>query len=307
MQAAMTSTSPPMTVGKSDSSVLLNKRVINIPDAQDATSSSTNARHQSALFPKSHEESLKVWRNDMSVSAMKHFNMSRIDAEEWAMSLPIPSSFSATPALPPRRTSHERQAELNVQPSKTYVPQELATSTYESPFQQSYPQEPTASPETYPHAGVESTKKPITYVNEWDASLTDDLERLPLPFAGENLIGETDSSPFPDMGSTELTEKASAGIDTSCSPQTNDKESETRMELRPSQITVQILDPKPYFNTDNKSSHASDKFITHDDYSNAYGILSQAYSLSKRSLSYSQGYPPLSHTIQLTLATISLQ
>lgn len=40
---------------------------------------------------------LNEWRNEMVLSAVKHFNMERADAEEWAMRLPIPSSLSAAP------------------------------------------------------------------------------------------------------------------------------------------------------------------------------------------------------------------
>ncbi|KAF7947724.1 hypothetical protein EAE96_008804 [Botrytis aclada] len=44
----------------------------------------------------SESKPLKSWRNDMTLSAMKHFNMNITDAEEWANKLPIPSSLSAT-------------------------------------------------------------------------------------------------------------------------------------------------------------------------------------------------------------------
>ncbi|KAF7869948.1 hypothetical protein EAF04_004732 [Stromatinia cepivora] len=41
-------------------------------------------------------EFLKIWRNEMALSAVKHFNMDKKDAEEWAIRLPIPSNIPAT-------------------------------------------------------------------------------------------------------------------------------------------------------------------------------------------------------------------
>ncbi|KAJ8060189.1 hypothetical protein OCU04_010533 [Sclerotinia nivalis] len=43
-------------------------------------------------------ESLKIWRNEMALSAVKYFNIEKKDAEEWAMRLPVPSKIPATTA-----------------------------------------------------------------------------------------------------------------------------------------------------------------------------------------------------------------
>ncbi|KAF5872502.1 putative binuclear zinc transcription factor protein [Botrytis fragariae] len=56
---------------------------------------SFSAEESRQLDTSSVSRPLLSWRNEMALSAMKHFNMTIKDAEEWANNLPIPSNLSA--------------------------------------------------------------------------------------------------------------------------------------------------------------------------------------------------------------------
>lgn len=57
---------------------------------------SVDSFHSAVSSHNEDEESVKIWRNEMALSAVKHFNMEKKDAEEWAMRLPVPSKVLAT-------------------------------------------------------------------------------------------------------------------------------------------------------------------------------------------------------------------
>ncbi|CAD6446382.1 4b0c5c29-b53a-4a42-a15f-3a191b5f48cd [Sclerotinia trifoliorum] len=65
---------------------LLNSRALESVDSFHSAMSSQNEDG----------ESVKVWRNEMALSAVKHFKMEKKDAEEWAMRLPVPSKILST-------------------------------------------------------------------------------------------------------------------------------------------------------------------------------------------------------------------
>ncbi|TGO66932.1 hypothetical protein BOTNAR_0051g00120 [Botryotinia narcissicola] len=86
-----------------------------VSDRHDKPSFSAEERHQLST---SESESLKGWRNEMVLSAMNHFNMNLLDAEEWAKHLPVPSNISAT-------TRPTDQAETSPHPEVENKPQEI--------------------------------------------------------------------------------------------------------------------------------------------------------------------------------------
>ncbi|KAF7945891.1 uncharacterized protein EAE97_004929 [Botrytis byssoidea] len=86
-----------------------------VSDRHDKPSFSVEESHQ---LNTSESESLKGWRNEMILSAMKHFNMNILDAEEWAKHLPVPSNISAT-------TGPTDQAETSPHPKVENKPQEI--------------------------------------------------------------------------------------------------------------------------------------------------------------------------------------
>ncbi|TEY32123.1 hypothetical protein BOTCAL_0757g00040 [Botryotinia calthae] len=69
------------------------RKSVRVSNINDKLSLSAEESHQ---LDASVSKSLRSWRNEMALSAMKHFNMNTIDAEEWAKHLPIPSNLSAT-------------------------------------------------------------------------------------------------------------------------------------------------------------------------------------------------------------------
>ncbi|TGO29361.1 hypothetical protein BPAE_0015g00050 [Botrytis paeoniae] len=74
-------------------------------------------------------KSLKSWRNEMALSAMKHFNMNTIDAEEWAKHLPVPSSLLAT-------TEPTNQAETSLHLRVESKPQKIGRYRLEVDFKE---------------------------------------------------------------------------------------------------------------------------------------------------------------------------
>ncbi|KAK6596123.1 fungal specific transcription factor [Botrytis cinerea] len=69
------------------------RQSVGISNINDKLSLSAEESHQ---LDASVSKSLRSWRNEMALSAMKHFNMNTMDAEEWAKHLQIPSNLSAT-------------------------------------------------------------------------------------------------------------------------------------------------------------------------------------------------------------------
>ncbi|KAF7924581.1 hypothetical protein BELL_0240g00060 [Botrytis elliptica] len=78
-----------------------------VSDVHDKASFSVEESRQ---LDTSVSKTLKSWRNEMTISAMRHFNMNVKDAEEWANNLPIPSNLSAItePTGPAEILSHPR-------------------------------------------------------------------------------------------------------------------------------------------------------------------------------------------------------
>ncbi|KAF7872724.1 uncharacterized protein EAF02_008795 [Botrytis sinoallii] len=78
-----------------------------VSDRHDKASFSVEESRQ---LDTSISKTLKSWRNEMTLSAMRHFNMNVEDAEEWANNLPIPSNLSAItePTGPAEILSHPR-------------------------------------------------------------------------------------------------------------------------------------------------------------------------------------------------------
>ncbi|ESZ91527.1 hypothetical protein SBOR_8098 [Sclerotinia borealis F-4128] len=67
-----------------------------ISGSHATTDYSIKVSHQLDKSLTAEEVSLKIWRDEMAISALKHFNMNKTDAENWAMHLPVPSSILAT-------------------------------------------------------------------------------------------------------------------------------------------------------------------------------------------------------------------
>lgn len=80
---------------------------VGVSNINDKLSLSAEESHQ---LDASVSKSLRSWRNDMALSAMKHFNMNTMDAEEWVKHLQIPSNLSATAGpISPAKISPQTQ------------------------------------------------------------------------------------------------------------------------------------------------------------------------------------------------------
>ncbi|QSZ34374.1 hypothetical protein DSL72_005966 [Monilinia vaccinii-corymbosi] len=135
MQAGVTSTTP-FEASKN--------KVTAISSHHDATATSPKSTPQLDPFPKVDGESLKIWRDEMSILAMKHFSMNKTDAEDWVMLLPIPNNLSLSST-----TTQSRYPAQNPQTESSFRLQELATSVYDGPRQTlRIPRKSSAEPHT---------------------------------------------------------------------------------------------------------------------------------------------------------------
>ncbi|KAI9641769.1 hypothetical protein NHQ30_009626 [Ciborinia camelliae] len=146
-----------------------------IAGSQFAVMSSSHGRpafkaegsHHLNRSPKVEGESLKIWRNEMAVSAVKHFYMNKADAEEWAMRLPVPRSQKLPTQYPTQSSKRGNRPQ-----SATFNPQELATSVYDSPIQSQSLHASTAYAETDPYTTVEPTYEPCSIITHQDLEMT---------------------------------------------------------------------------------------------------------------------------------------
>ncbi|KAF7925656.1 uncharacterized protein EAE98_006881 [Botrytis deweyae] len=131
-----------------------------VSDRHDKASFSVEESRQ---LDTSVSKTLKSWRNEMTISAMRHFNMNVKDAEEWVNNLPIPSNLSAItePTVPveisPHLLVHNKHRKMEM-PRKIARDRSVARSTSKGRKGLSYNSPPQRSPMFAEHIYMEGDR-----------------------------------------------------------------------------------------------------------------------------------------------------
>lgn len=186
MQIAIAPTSPPQVTYRLGSTDVTKNTVTAVSSCHDSTSTSTTVTSQLGTSPNIDGKSLQSWRNEMSLLAMKHFSMNQTDAEDWAMRLPVPSTLPLTSSTPSQCPTGNQQTDSNSRLARTSsIPQELATSVYDSPIQQSIPHAVEALSGANPSTALDLTTEHSDNMTSDDIEMTSGL----MPSEAEPFIG----------------------------------------------------------------------------------------------------------------------
>ncbi|RAL59615.1 hypothetical protein DID88_006474 [Monilinia fructigena] len=141
IETAILPTSLPQATSKFSSIDISKNTVAAVSSRKGPTSASTTATSQLDASPEIDGKSLQTWRNEMSILAMKHFIL-------------FPCLQSTTHRYPTENQQTDSNCSL---PMTSSIPQELATSVYDPPIQQSIPHADNSFDETKPFTSVDLT------------------------------------------------------------------------------------------------------------------------------------------------------